>query len=168
MLQFKKKKDHVGKSGGNRILIKINFVGSAGPIRFVVNEEELVASIINIAIKMYAREGRLPVLGTKLNEFFLYTPIVGSEALSPWEMIGSFGVRNFLLCADNRPPMLEKDMYDSWKSKLELYMLNRPHGRMILESVEQGPLIWPSVEVEGVTRLKKYSELSAAEAIQAN
>nr|GEW09540.1 hypothetical protein [Tanacetum cinerariifolium] len=39
---------------------------------------------------------------------------------------------------------------------------------MILESVEQGPLIWPSVEVEGVTRLKKYSELSAAEAIQAD
>nr|GFA18656.1 hypothetical protein [Tanacetum cinerariifolium] len=37
---------------------------------------------------------------------------------------------------------------------------------MILESVEQGPLIWPSVEVEGVTRLKKYSELSAAEAIE--
>nr|GEW30820.1 hypothetical protein [Tanacetum cinerariifolium] len=31
--------------------------------------------------------------------------------------------------------------------------------------VEQGPLLWPSVEVEGVTRLKKYSELSAAEAI---
>nr|GEY01778.1 hypothetical protein [Tanacetum cinerariifolium] len=70
--------------------------------------------------------------------------------------------------ADNRPPMLEKDMYDSWKSRMELYMLNRPHGRMILESVEQGPLIWPSVEVEGVTRLKKYSELSAAEAIQAD
>nr|GEX11947.1 reverse transcriptase domain-containing protein [Tanacetum cinerariifolium] len=39
---------------------------------------------------------------------------------------------------------------------------------MILESVEQDPLIWPSVEVEGVTRLKKYSELSAAEAIQAD
>nr|GEY73619.1 hypothetical protein [Tanacetum cinerariifolium] len=39
---------------------------------------------------------------------------------------------------------------------------------MILESVEQGPLIWPSVEVEGVTRLKKYSELSAAETIQAD
>nr|GFB00014.1 hypothetical protein [Tanacetum cinerariifolium] len=72
------------------------------------------------------------------------------------------------MCADNRPPMLEKDMYDSWKSRMELYMLNRPHGRMILESVEQGPLIWPSVEVEEVTRLKKYSELSAAEAIQAD
>nr|GFD28905.1 retrovirus-related Pol polyprotein from transposon TNT 1-94 [Tanacetum cinerariifolium] len=68
--------------------------------------------------------------------------------------------------ADNHPPMLEKDMYDSWKSRMELYMLNYPHGRMILESVEQG--IWPSVEVEGVTRLKKYLELSAAEAIQAD
>nr|GEU47486.1 hypothetical protein [Tanacetum cinerariifolium] len=48
--------------------------------------------------------------------------------------------------ADNRPPMLEKDMYDSWKSIMELYMLNRQHGRMILESVENGPLIWPTVE----------------------
>nr|GEW48897.1 hypothetical protein [Tanacetum cinerariifolium] len=64
--------------------------------------------------------------------------------------------------------MLEKDMYDSWKSRMELYMLNRQHDRMILESVEQGPLLWPTVEEDGVTRLKKYSELSAAEAIQAD
>nr|GEX08716.1 hypothetical protein [Tanacetum cinerariifolium] len=27
--------------------------------------------------------------------------------------------------ADIRPPMLEKDMYDSWKSSMELYMMNR-------------------------------------------
>ncbi|GJX26970.1 retrovirus-related pol polyprotein from transposon TNT 1-94 [Tanacetum coccineum] len=70
--------------------------------------------------------------------------------------------------ADNRPPMLEKDMYDSWKSIMELYMMNRQHGRMILESVENGPLIWPSIEENGVTRPKKYSELSATEAIQAD
>nr|GEZ54218.1 ribonuclease H-like domain, reverse transcriptase, RNA-dependent DNA polymerase [Tanacetum cinerariifolium] len=38
--------------------------------------------------------------------------------------------------AGNRPPMLEKDMYDSWKSRIEMYMLNRLHGRMILESIE--------------------------------
>nr|GEY28890.1 integrase, catalytic region, zinc finger, CCHC-type, peptidase aspartic, catalytic [Tanacetum cinerariifolium] len=72
------------------------------------------------------------------------------------------------LRADNRPSMLEKDIYDSWKSIMELYMLNRPHGRMILEYVEQGPLIWPTVDVEGVTRPKKYSELFVAEAIQAD
>nr|GEW07724.1 hypothetical protein [Tanacetum cinerariifolium] len=82
--------------------------------------------------------------------------------------MASLADKAILSGADNRPPMLEKDMYDSWKSRMELYMLKRPHGRMILESVEQGPLIWPSVEVEGVTRLKKYSELSAAEAIQAD
>nr|GEU32373.1 hypothetical protein [Tanacetum cinerariifolium] len=70
--------------------------------------------------------------------------------------------------ADNRPPMLEKDMYDSWKSIMELYMLNRQHGRTILESVKNGPLLWPTVEENGVTRLKKYSELSATEAIQAD
>ncbi|GJW75252.1 hypothetical protein Tco_0134622 [Tanacetum coccineum] len=70
--------------------------------------------------------------------------------------------------ANNRPSMLEKYMYDSWKSIMELYMMNRQHGRMILESVENGPLIWPSIEENRVTRLKKYSELSATEAIQAD
>nr|GEV96196.1 hypothetical protein [Tanacetum cinerariifolium] len=69
---------------------------------------------------------------------------------------------------DNRPPMLEKDMYDSWKSRMEWYMLNRQHGRMILESVESGPLLWPSIEENGVTRLKKYSELLPTAAIQAD
>nr|GEV23168.1 hypothetical protein [Tanacetum cinerariifolium] len=75
--------------------------------------------------------------------------------------------------ADNRPPMLEKDMYDSWKSRMELYMLNRQHGWMILESVESesvesGPLLSPTIKENGVTRLKKYSELSTTEAIQAD
>nr|GFB81389.1 hypothetical protein [Tanacetum cinerariifolium] len=70
--------------------------------------------------------------------------------------------------ADNHPPMLEKDMYNSWKSRMELYMMNRQHGRMIFESVENGPLLWPSIEENGVTRPKKYFELSVAEAIQAD
>nr|GFD31127.1 hypothetical protein [Tanacetum cinerariifolium] len=39
---------------------------------------------------------------------------------------------------------------------------------MILESVEHGPLLWPTIEEDGVTRLKKYFELSAAEATQAD
>nr|GEW99338.1 hypothetical protein [Tanacetum cinerariifolium] len=63
--------------------------------------------------------------------------------------------------------MLEKDMYDSWKSRMELYMMNRQHGQMILESVENGPLIWPTIKENEVTRPKKYSELSYAEATQA-
>nr|GEZ73496.1 hypothetical protein [Tanacetum cinerariifolium]GFA13913.1 hypothetical protein [Tanacetum cinerariifolium] len=64
--------------------------------------------------------------------------------------------------------MLEKDLYDSWKSRMELYKQNREHGRMILESVEHGPLIWLTVKENGVIRTKKYAELSAAEKIQAD
>nr|GEV82007.1 hypothetical protein [Tanacetum cinerariifolium] len=71
-----------------------------------------------------------------------------------------------LFGADNRPPMLDKDLYDYWKSRMELYMQNRKYERMILESVENSPLIWPIVEENGVTRTKKYAELSAAEKIQ--
>ncbi|GJT47258.1 retrovirus-related pol polyprotein from transposon TNT 1-94 [Tanacetum coccineum] len=44
--------------------------------------------------------------------------------------------KTILSGADNRPPMLEKDMYDSWKSRMELYMMNRQHRRMILESAK--------------------------------
>ncbi|GKA44584.1 retrovirus-related pol polyprotein from transposon TNT 1-94 [Tanacetum coccineum] len=64
--------------------------------------------------------------------------------------------------------MLDKDLYDSWKSRMELYMQNREHGRKILELVEHGPLIWPTVKENGVIRTKKYAELSAAEKIQAD
>ncbi|GKC60423.1 hypothetical protein Tco_1088021 [Tanacetum coccineum] len=37
----------------------------------------------------------------------------------------------------NRPLMLDKHLYDSWKSQMELYMQNREHRRMILELVEK-------------------------------
>ncbi|GJT43952.1 hypothetical protein Tco_0952667 [Tanacetum coccineum] len=70
--------------------------------------------------------------------------------------------------AENRPPMLGKDMYDSWKSIMELYTMNIQHGRMILESVEHGPLIWPTIEENGVTRPRKYFELTLTDAIQAD
>nr|GEU48225.1 hypothetical protein [Tanacetum cinerariifolium] len=64
--------------------------------------------------------------------------------------------------------MLDKYLYDFWKSRMELYMQNREHRRMILKSVEHGPLIWPTIKGNGVTITKKYAELSAAEKIQAD
>nr|GEZ96913.1 hypothetical protein [Tanacetum cinerariifolium] len=67
--------------------------------------------------------------------------------------MASLADKAILSGAENRPPMLEKDIQ---------------HGRMILESVEHGPLLWPSVTEDGETRLKKYSELSSAEATQAD
>nr|GEV21338.1 hypothetical protein [Tanacetum cinerariifolium] len=90
------------------------------------------------------------------------------------DLIISLGQKNtlaeymILFGPDNRPPMLDKDLYDSWKSRMELYMQNREHRRMILESVEHGPPIWPTVEENGVIRTKKYAELSTANKIQAD
>nr|GEV93254.1 retrovirus-related Pol polyprotein from transposon TNT 1-94 [Tanacetum cinerariifolium] len=64
--------------------------------------------------------------------------------------------------------MLEKHLYDSWKCKIEFYMQNKEHGRMILELVEHDPLIWPTIEENDVIMTKKYEELSATEKIQAD
>ncbi|GJW21847.1 hypothetical protein Tco_0032469 [Tanacetum coccineum] len=47
---------------------------------------------------------------------------------------------------DNRPPMLEKSMYNSWQS--------------------QGPLVYPTIEENGNTRPKKHAELSEDEKLQ--
>ncbi|GKD38167.1 hypothetical protein Tco_1258374, partial [Tanacetum coccineum] len=76
--------------------------------------------------------------------------------------------KSLLSGGDNKPPMLEKHLYDSWKSRMELYMMNRPHGRMILASVEKGPLVWPTIIEDGVTRPKEYIELTPTETIQAD
>ncbi|GJZ65093.1 hypothetical protein Tco_0621789 [Tanacetum coccineum] len=74
--------------------------------------------------------------------------------------------KTFLSGADNRPLIQENDMFDSWKSIMELYMINRQHGRMILESIENGPLIWLTIEENYKIRPRKYSELPPADAIQ--
>ncbi|GKA68174.1 hypothetical protein Tco_0768091 [Tanacetum coccineum] len=54
------------------------------------------------------------------------------------------------------------------KNTLAEYMILSEHERIILESVENGPLIWPTVEENGVTRIKKYVELFVVEKIQAD
>lgn len=71
MLLQKQRKNNAGAKPG-RFLITINVVGSSGPIRFVVNEDDVVAGIIDTALKSYAREGRLPLLGSDANNFLLY------------------------------------------------------------------------------------------------
>ncbi|GJU75391.1 hypothetical protein Tco_1272461 [Tanacetum coccineum] len=76
--------------------------------------------------------------------------------------------KSLLSGGDNKPSRLEKHLYDSWKSIMKLYMMNRPYGRMILASVEKGPLVWPTIIVDGATRPKEYTELTAAETIQAD
>ncbi|GJT42170.1 hypothetical protein Tco_0942035 [Tanacetum coccineum] len=68
--------------------------------------------------------------------------------------------------AENRPLMLEKSMYDSWVSRIRLFIKGKKHGRMMLDSIDNGPLVYPIVEENGQTRPKKYSELTEPQQLQ--
>ncbi|GKA78865.1 hypothetical protein Tco_0785402 [Tanacetum coccineum] len=79
-------------------------------------------------------------------EEVIFSHQIEMESIIPLGQKNTLAEYMILFSGDNRPPMLDKDLYDSWKSRMELYMQNREHGIMILESVENGPLIWPTVE----------------------
>ncbi|GJR98856.1 hypothetical protein Tco_0271030 [Tanacetum coccineum] len=51
--------------------------------------------------------------------------------------------------AENRPPMLEKSMYDSWGSRICLFIKGKKNGRMMLDSIDNGPLVYPTIEEMG-------------------
>nr|GEU50825.1 hypothetical protein [Tanacetum cinerariifolium] len=72
---------------------------------------------------------------------------------------------------DNRPPMLEKSDFDSWKIRIERYICGKPLRKIIWKSIENGPTPHPMITVtteEGVqqtqvTREKTDEELTEAE-----
>ncbi|GKG38647.1 hypothetical protein Tco_0460359, partial [Tanacetum coccineum] len=68
----------------------------------------------------------------------------------------SFAEFAILNGADNRPPMLDKLMHDSWKSRMELYMENRENGYLILESIRNCPLVWPMIEESEEMRRREF------------
>nr|GEW96994.1 hypothetical protein [Tanacetum cinerariifolium] len=77
------------------------------------------------------------------------------------------------LVSDIIPKGMTYQQKNKFFSDIKHYLWEEPylfkqHGRMILESVENGPLLWPTVEENKVTRSKKYSELSATEATEAD
>nr|GEW45927.1 hypothetical protein [Tanacetum cinerariifolium] len=70
--------------------------------------------------------------------------------------------------AENHPPMLEKSMYDSWASRIRLFIKGNRNGRMMFDSIDNGPLVYPTVKENRQTRPKKYSELTEAQQLQDN
>ncbi|GJU42728.1 hypothetical protein Tco_1195685 [Tanacetum coccineum] len=68
--------------------------------------------------------------------------------------------------AENRPPMLEKSMYDSWVNRICLFIKGNKNGRMMLDSIDNGPLVYLTVEENRQTRPKKYFELTEAQQLQ--
>ncbi|KAG5528123.1 hypothetical protein RHGRI_028904 [Rhododendron griersonianum] len=123
-----KKSAEKQSSKKNRFLVTVNVLGSTGPIRFVVDEGESVNKVVSIALKMYARERRLPVLGSDVSDFLLYPANnAGFDALSPTESIGPSGARNFVLCKIQKQPQMtearsqmiaRKGNGSSWKTWL--------------------------------------------------
>ncbi|GJU69242.1 hypothetical protein Tco_1255501, partial [Tanacetum coccineum] len=60
---------------------------------------------------------------------------------------------------------LVKEMKDELKV-IVLYIKGKKNGRMTLESIENGPLVYPTIEENGVIRPKKYAELTEQEQLQ--
>ena len=63
----------------NHLLIAINVLDSTRPFRFLAKEDDTVHKIIESALKLYAREGRLPILGFNIKQFELYCANGGTE-----------------------------------------------------------------------------------------
>ncbi|GJR31260.1 hypothetical protein Tco_1107492 [Tanacetum coccineum] len=40
----------------------------------------------------------------------------------------------------NSPPLLEKGMYDSWKTQILLYISGKENGEMLIDSIKNGPV----------------------------
>nr|GEX72100.1 hypothetical protein [Tanacetum cinerariifolium] len=60
--------------------------------------------------------------------------------------------------AENRPPMLEKSMYDSWASGIRLFIKGKKHGRMMLDSIDNGSLVYPTQGEDPIECINKAME----------
>ncbi|KVI02767.1 hypothetical protein Ccrd_018943 [Cynara cardunculus var. scolymus] len=130
----KKKNDQCLKK--NRVLITVNVIGSPGPLRLLVNEDDTVSTVIESSLKLYARGGRLPILGSDFKNFVLYVSNARSdgsklklpfETLSSSEAIGLSGGRIFVMSkkkagqqtTEGRSDMITRQPdVRSWKSWL--------------------------------------------------
>ncbi|GJR24415.1 hypothetical protein Tco_0972942 [Tanacetum coccineum] len=75
--------------------------------------------------------------------------------------------------SENRPPMLEKGMYDSWKTLVILYIRGKENSEMLKDSIDNGPYqLKPEITVKdtyGVTdirRPKKVEDLVGQEKLR--
>ncbi|GKG03465.1 hypothetical protein Tco_0311101, partial [Tanacetum coccineum] len=74
--------------------------------------------------------------------------------------------------ADNRPPMPHKSQYNSWKSRMLLYIKGKEHGKQVYDSVINGPFQYSIIEVPAtptspqIVRDRTYEDLTKAEKIR--
>ncbi|GKC61267.1 hypothetical protein Tco_1088865 [Tanacetum coccineum] len=74
--------------------------------------------------------------------------------------------------ADNRPLMLDKTNYSSWASRMLLYIKGKPNGKLLVDSVLNGPfqygtIIEPRTETTPATlRARTYTDLTDEEKLR--
>nr|GEW06921.1 hypothetical protein [Tanacetum cinerariifolium] len=51
--------------------------------------------------------------------------------------------------SENRPPMLNKDNYVPWSSHIIQYARSRPNGKMIVDSIDNGPYVRRMIATPG-------------------
>ncbi|GJZ04062.1 hypothetical protein Tco_0537337 [Tanacetum coccineum] len=65
--------------------------------------------------------------------------------------------------SETRPPMLEKGMYDSWKTQIILYIRGKENGEMLKDSIDNGPYQFKSKitvkDTDGVTDIRRPQRL---------
>ncbi|GKB91314.1 hypothetical protein Tco_0963586 [Tanacetum coccineum] len=65
--------------------------------------------------------------------------------------------------SENRPPMLEKGMYDSWKTLVILYIRGKENSEMLKDSIDNGPYQFKSKitvkDTDGVTDIHRPQRL---------
>ncbi|GJW34015.1 hypothetical protein Tco_0054047 [Tanacetum coccineum] len=59
---------------------------------------------------------------------------------------------------ENRPPMLDMTMYNSRQSRMLLYIKGKKYERIMLESIENRPFVYPTIE-ENERECKLYNKL---------
>nr|GEX29349.1 hypothetical protein [Tanacetum cinerariifolium] len=74
---------------------------------------------------------------------------------------------------ENRPPMLNKDNYVPWSSRIIRYARSRPNGKMIVDSIENGPYVRRMIATPGepdlpVPVLESFHEQTDEELTETN
>ncbi|GJZ22009.1 hypothetical protein Tco_0559048 [Tanacetum coccineum] len=74
--------------------------------------------------------------------------------------------------ADNRPPMLDKTNYSSWASRMLLYIKGKPNGKLLVDSILNGPfqygtIVEPGTKTTPATiKAQTYTDLADKEKLR--
>nr|GEY59786.1 reverse transcriptase domain-containing protein [Tanacetum cinerariifolium] len=66
-----------------------------------------------------------------------------------WDDPYLFWIYIYAAGSENRPPMLNKDNYVPWSSRIIRYARSRPKGKMVVDSIDNGPYIRRMIATPG-------------------